>query len=63
MATGLPISTNNSAKDDQNQLEGNNETQQKSFTQQKIHFSGYRKPLTQKELDACVTVLSLKLFY
>jgi hypothetical protein len=40
MTTGLPMPTNNSAKDDQNQLEGNDETQQKSLTQQKIHFKG-----------------------
>ncbi|KAK4007402.1 hypothetical protein OUZ56_012559 [Daphnia magna] len=55
MTTGLPMPTNNSAKDNQNQLEGNDETQQKSLTQPKIHFSGYRKPLTQKELEDCVT--------
>ena len=37
------MQTNNSAKD--NQFEGNNEAQQKSFAQ-KIHISGYRNPLT-----------------
>ena len=61
MTTGLPKPTKNAAKD--NKLEDCEEKQQQSLTQQTITFSGYRKPLTQTELDDCVTVTRLKLFF
>ena len=61
MTTGLPKPTKNAAKD--NKLEDCEGKQQQSLTQQTITFSGYRKPLTQTELDDCVTVTRLKLFF